>query len=62
MASYDKLINVSLLSRFLDKAKEIFADKSLATDLNAGLMSADDKTKVDAISLSIVGMEYEEVN
>ena len=62
MAVYDKLINVSLLERFLAKAKETFADKSLATASKAGLMSTDDKTKVDAISLSIVGMEYEEVN
>lgn len=54
MATYDKLINLSLLSEFLTKAKTLFATKATATQSADGLMSASDKIKIDALNYTVV--------
>lgn len=46
-----------VISRFTNKIKELInnkADKTNATQSNAGLMSAEDKTKLDNLDVNIM--------
>lgn len=45
--AYNKLIDLNLLNEFLNKIKNLFATKDIATQTTNGLLSAEDKIKID---------------
>ena len=56
----DKYLNYTQLQLFLNKLKENFASKSVATGNSNGLMAAADKSKLDKLSHETWTFELED--
>jgi hypothetical protein len=60
MADTQKLITVELLNTFYSGLKDVFPSKDVATTSAAGLLSADDKTKLDGIAAGATKVTVDE--